>query len=326
MRCLAAIDIGTVSVRLAVAEIDEAPAAQAKLIEKHSRICDLGRGLERTGQLAPDSIERVASCVEDFLLVARGVGAELACCTLTSAARDAANSAELIDRLEALGLAPEIIDGEVEGSLTFCGVARDFASEHILVVDNGGGSTEFACGSARTGVDWVRSTPLGCRRITERFFASDPPAPTELMAARNFCTTELAEVRALAEEGTRPGRMVVCGGTATSLVAMSLEMSPYDPSRVHLSRLPRAEVARLEGALAATPLEGRKQLVGLQPHRAPVIVAGALAVRSIMDELGFSEISVSESDLLAGLVDVAVYTLAGTQSPIGWNPALSTLR
>ena len=320
-RRIAVIDVGTVSVRMAVAT---AEGSRLSDVERASRICDLGEGVSASGRILHAAIERTASCVRDYLVRARELGAEVAACTLTSAARDAGNAIELLSELSALGLVPQVIPGDVEGSLAFLGAARDFEGERILVADSGGGSTEVALGRLGQGklsLSFVRSVNVGCRRITERFLAlHDPPLPDELERAHAACAASFAEVAAGDVE-----RLVACGGTATSLVAMELALDPYDPARVHLHELGREQVAALEREMAMLTEAQRRVVTGLQPQRAPVILGGIVALGELMDAVGVESMTVTESDLLLGLAGVVGLVASGSPSPVGWEPALVRL-
>lgn len=334
---LACIDIGTVTARLAVADVE---AGRVTRMIKHSEICNLGEGVDATGRLRQEAMERVFACVRGYVEAAREAGALAACCTLTSAARDAENSRELGAALDSLGLDPLIIPGEVEGALTFLGVAQDFPGRRILVADNGGGSTELALGRlGRDGglsLDFVRSVDVGCRRVTEKHLGREPlPTPQDLAAAHEFAAAAFAPV--VAEGGLRaegspsaaddaPETLVVCGGTVTSLVAIDAELDPYDPARVHLASLTRERVGELEGLLASLTVEERAALPGLQAKRAPVMLGGAVAISELMRQTGFESLVASESDLLFGLALVAADALSGAESPVVWKPTMRSLR
>lgn len=352
MRRVACIDIGTVTARLAVADVEEGRVLR---LIKSSTICNLGQDVDRTRMLATDAMKRVFVCCHGYVESAVAAGAEGICCTMTSAARDAGNAAELEDALRSLGLEPEVIPGEVEGALTFLGVAQDFGGKKILVADNGGGSTELACGVLADGVldlQFVESTNVGCRRLTDKFLsAREIPEASDLAAAHEFAAglfspaVQRGGLRAAGADGatsampaagaapspspaSAPEALVVCGGTVTTLVALDLALNPYDSGRVHLARLSRQKVAGLEKKLAALTVGQRAELPGIQPKRAPVILGGAVAVGELMDQTGFDELIVSESDLLFGLSLTAVTALAGeegTASPVGWKPTMRPL-
>lgn len=328
MERVACIDIGTVTCRLAVAEVE---GDRVQRLAKSSTICNLGQDLTATGRICDEARDRVLACVDQYLATIVTSGAQAACCTLTSAARDASNSGELLSALEGRGLRPMVIPGEVEGSLTFLGVAQDFPGQRILVADNGGGSTELALGTlSKDGLDLeaVRSENVGCRRITERFLsAGDPPSPDDIAAARAFADGPFAT--AAAEERIaqrRPARLVVTGGTVTSLVAIEKRLQPYDPRQVHLANLSRAQVEGLVTKLASMTVAQRRELPGLQPKRASVILGGAVAIAELMAQTGFDELTVSESDLLFGLSLCAAAAMRGDQTPVGWKPLLAPVR
>ncbi len=336
MTRVACIDIGTVTARLAVADVEGGRVAR---LIKHSEICNLGEGVDATGRLRDDAIGRVFSCVRGYVALAVEAGAPAACCTLTSAARDAENSRDMTSALESLGLSPLVIPGRIEGSLTFLGVAQDFRGRRILVADNGGGSTELALGSlgedGALDLTYVRSVDVGCRRVTEKYLQAVPlPTPDDLAAAHAFVSEGFAPPT---EEGGRgaagseravtaaPEALGVCGGTVTSLVAMDAEMEPYDSARVHLASLAREKVEALEGRLAGLTVEQRAELPGLQAKRAPVILGGAVAISELMRQTSFSTLQASESDLLFGLALTAAASLDGTASPVGWRPEMHAL-
>lgn len=336
MTRVACIDIGTVTARLAVADVE---GGRVVRLIKHSEICNLGEGVDATGRLRDDAIGRVFSCVRGYVALAVEAGAPAACCTLTSAARDAENSSEMVSALESLGLSPLVIPGRIEGSLTFLGVAQDFRGRRILVADNGGGSTELALGSlgedGALDLSYVRSVDVGCRRVTEKYLQAAPlPTGDDLSAAHAFVAEGFAP--AIEEGGLwavgseravagAPEALVVCGGTVTSLVAMDAEMEPYDSARVHLTSLTREKVEALEGRLAGLTVEQRAELPGLQVKRAPVILGGAVAISELMRQTSFSTLQASESDLLFGLALTAAASLDGTASPVGWRPEMHAL-
>lgn len=337
MARLACIDIGTVTARLAVADVE---AGRVIRLAKHSEICNLGQDVDATGRLNEEAMARVISCVRGYVESAREAGAVAACCTLTSAARDAENSSVLGAELDALGLDPLIIPGQVEGMLTFLGVTRDFCNQNVLVADNGGGSTELACGRAdgngALDLRFVRSIDVGCRRVTEKFLSSEGPDDAASVArAHEFAATEFGpavregRLFAAGSEGApadAPDTLVVTGGTVTSLVAVQKELEPYDPAQVHLASLTREDLEALEERLAALTVAERAALPGLIAKRAPVILGGVVAVLELMRQTGFERLTVSESDLLFGLAVAAETTLRGVESPVGWGPTMRLLR
>ena len=321
------IDLGTVTCRLAVADVEDGHVVR---MAKQSNIVNLGEGVDESGMLCEAAMRRVLDCVRMYAIAASEARAQALVCTLTSAARDARNSDVLLGEFKKLGLVPEVIPGTLEGTLTFLGVAQDFVGERLLVADNGGGSTEFAVGrlgDVGLSLEWVHSYDVGCRRVTERFLErNDPPSCEDVDEAHAFAHGMFADaVREgrLLKDGERPERLVVCGGTSTSLVAMSLGLEPYDPSRVHLATISREEVLRLEAELARRSALARAEMTGLQAQRAPVILGGVVAVSEIMSTCGFDEMTVSESDLLFGLALTAAAAFEGSPSPVDWVPRLA---
>ena len=323
---VAAIDLGTVSSRLVLAQVEAGAIVESS---KHTEITDLGEGVDATGRFCEAAVERVLAACRMFVDEARAFGAACICTTCTSAARDAGNSDELMAALASLGISPQVIPGEIEGALTFLGVAQDFPSTPILVADNGGGSTELALGRLEgraLDLRWVRSVDVGCRRMTDRFFSDDGPAGEgALAAAHAFAHDGFAAALETMPRDLAPERLVVCGGTATSLVAMAARLEPYDPAFVHLHGLSLAEIEKLERELAALPVGERGKLVGLQEQRAPVILGGAVAVSELLSAAGFPSAQASESDLLFGLSIACDAAAEDTISPVIWKPVLSRL-
>ncbi len=339
MRRIACIDVGTVTARLAVADVE---GGRVVRLAKHSEICNLGEDVDKTGVLKQEAMERVFACARGYVESAREAKAEAICCTLTSAARDARNAPELGAALDSIGLEPVIIPGELEGALTFLGVAQDFRGRRILVADNGGGSTELALGSLGTdgGLElcFITSVDVGCRRVTEKYLSAGPlPSAEDLAAAHEFAASAFrgavekgglraAESASGGSGDTAPEELVVCGGTVTSLVAIDARLDPYDPARVHLATLSRDRVEELEALLASLTVEERAALPGLQEKRAPVMLGGAVAAAELMRQTGFGRLVVSESDLLFGLALAAAAELCDVESPVIWSPVLRPLR
>lgn len=300
----AAIDIGTVTARLLVADVTDGVVSE---VVRRQAITHLGEGWAGTGVLSGGGIARVATAVKAFAGEARDLGVERMVAVATSAARDASNADELIAALEATGVRPEIISGEREGSLTFLGATYGLRDQRVLVVDVGGGSTELVLGSApadgasgEASMDFVRSVDVGSRRVTELFLHSDPPTRQELDEAAAWVADELRGVFSAMRD--RPAEMVSVAGTATSIAAIDLALDPYDPERVHGYRVSGPSLLDVLEHLAALPLEKRCRVVGLEPERAGVIVGGALVLQSVMAYAGLSSTLVSEHDILYGMV------------------------
>lgn len=324
-RRIAAIDIGTVSTRLLRAELRD---GRPQPLFKCTQITDLGEGVDATGRFTEAAQRRVLEACRGFLHEAAGREVELVCTTLTSAARDAGNGADLLAGLAELGLRPQVIPGEVEARLTFFGVAHDFAGQRIAVADSGGGSTEFAIGAYAPGeplaLERVRSLDIGCRRVTERFFSSLPPAAGELEHACAWVRPQFEAFWDALDE--RPDRLVAVGGTVTSLVAMVHGLVTYDSHFVHLHELSLAEVEASIERLRCLDAAGAAALPGIQPKRAPVMLAGALVIREAMRAGGYESLTVSENSLLAGATATMGEVLDGRASAIGWTPELSPIR
>ena len=302
---VAAIDLGTVSSRLVLAQVEGGAIVDSS---KHTEITDLGEGVDTTGRFCEAAVERVLAACRMFVDEARAFGAACICTTCTSAARDASNAALLLDGLRDLGLEPQVIPGEVEARLTFFGVAHDFAGERIIVADSGGGSTELATGvyAPEHGVfalEGTRSLDIGCRRVTERFFHDDPPTPGQMDAARQWIREAMAPYfEGLADIGFAIDRVVAVAGTATSVVSIREAMETYDSSRVHKAVVTADELRTIEERLAAEPLEERKATVGLDPKRAGVIVAGFVILEEVLALAGAYAYTASESDILHGMI------------------------
>ena len=324
---LAAIDIGTVTARLALAQVEDGRVIR---MAKYTEIVNLGEGVDKTKRLLPGAIHRCVGCVSSYVDHAKKDGAEAVVCTLTSAARDAENAPDLGMGLASLGLEPMIIPGEIEGALTFLGVSHDFENHRILVADSGGGSTELVVGTLagqQLDINFVESVDLGCRRLTERFnLSADHPSAEDIDGAHQMAAQMMSEAIGRAQQQcAAPELLVGVGGTATSLVAIRDRLDPYDPSKVHLNHISLDEVSQIEGLLASKTLKEREDITGLQAKRAPVMLAGTILLAELMKNSGFKHLVVSESDLLFGLVITAAAVHQGKQSPVIWQPILRPL-
>lgn len=342
---LATIDIGTVTARLALAQVEDGRVIR---MAKYTEIVNLGEGVDKTKRLLPEAIHRCVGCVSSYVDHARKEGAEAVVCTLTSAARDAENAPDLGMGLASLGLEPMIIPGEIEGALTFLGVSHDFENHRILVADSGGGSTELVVGTLigqpaaqgagqqlggqqlggqQLDINFVESVDLGCRRLTERFnLSSDHPSAEDIEGAHKMADQMMSGAISRAQQQcAAPELLVGVGGTATSLIAIRDHLDPYDPSKVHLNHISLDEVLQIEGLLASKTLKEREDITGLQTKRAPVMLAGTILLAELMKNSGFKHLVVSESDLLFGLVVTAAAVHQGKQSPVIWQPILRPL-
>jgi exopolyphosphatase / guanosine-5'-triphosphate,3'-diphosphate pyrophosphatase len=301
---VAAIDIGTVTTRLLIADTD---GVEVREVARALTVTHLGEGLHATGHLSEEGIDRVVEAVRAFTrrIAAENAGTVVA--VATSAARDAANGRRFLDAVAALGVPVRIIPGAVEARLAFAGATYGLDDDDILVDDLGGGSTELVFGSAHdtpegreVHIDAARSIDVGSRRILDMFLHSDPPREPELHAASEWVAGQLRPFFDGLRE--RPRTLLTLAGTGTTLAAIRQRLAVYDPEKVHGSRLSGADVADLRVELAAMTLERRMGVVGMDPARAGVIVAGVLILETIMALAGVDSTTVSEHDILYGLV------------------------
>ncbi len=300
----AAIDIGTVTCRLLVAEVAD---GHLRELDRECAITDLGQDVDATGVLRKDAMERVDAQIASYRSIIDGYGQPgqpvEVLAMATSASRDARNADEFEALLARRGVDLQVIPGSTEAALSFAGATVDHQGQQVLVVDIGGGSTELIAGVGGGHPVRLHSFNIGCRRITERFIASDPPAAEELDAARAWFQPQFAAFfDGLLEDGFDIDRLIAVAGTATSVVSVDQAMDPYDSSRVHGACVSADTLDAVCARLAALPLAERKQVVGLQPGRAPVIVAGMAILRCIMDLARVDAFTVSESDILQGMI------------------------
>lgn len=294
MSAQAAIDIGTNSVRLLVTD----PSGNE--LERLMRMTRLGQGVDVTGELAPEAIARTVAVLAEYAERLRVHGATRLRAVATSAARDASNGADLFDAAQrVLGVRPELLSGEAEAHWSFYGATFGLAKADapFLVIDLGGGSTEFVLGTERPQA--AISLQMGCVRMSERHLRSDPPTAAELAACEADVSRELQRVREVIDLSSAR-TAIGLAGTVTALSAMELGLSRYDAKRTHHSRLSAASVALLGARLARASVAERRGLL-VEPARAEVIVGGALVLATTMSELGLNELLVSEHDILDGL-------------------------
>lgn len=301
----AAIDIGTVTTRLLIADVS---GSRVDELLRRTIVTHLGEGLHDTGVLSADPIGRVADAVAGFMRDIAEAGVEDVVAVATSAARDAANGLEFLDRLESVGARPRIISGVTEANLSFLGATSSVDDDDVLVADLGGGSTELVFGSAHdiendgrvVRISAARSIDVGSRRVLDMFLSSDPPTHDELAAASAWVADEIRPFFAALPE--RPRTLLTLAGTGTTLSAVRQQLAVYDPAKVHGSRLSGGDIADLREELAAMELADRRHVVGMDPDRADVIVAGALILETILALAGLDSTMVSEHDILYGLV------------------------
>ncbi|HEY3672526.1 MAG TPA: Ppx/GppA phosphatase family protein [Acidimicrobiia bacterium] len=304
MKRVAAVDIGTNSVRLLVADVDGASPRDAKVvpIDRRMRITRLGQGVDKTRALAPEAIERTVAVLREYRAALDEHGVTEVRATATSAARDSSNRDDFFAAAhDALGVTPELLSGEEEASLSFLGATADLdAPAPYLVVDIGGGSTEFVLGTdAPTG---LVSLEMGCVRVTEQYLESDPPAPEELSNAVAAVRDLVADVPRVIPGATEAATLVGLAGTVTTVAAVELGIAEYDPEKIHHFVLTREAAEDVFRTLATENAEQRAHNPGLEPGRVDVIVGGAAVLVGIFRTLGFGEMLVSEADILDGLV------------------------
>ena len=303
MTRVAAIDCGTNSIRLLVADV----AADGSLtdVAREMKVVRLGEGVDRTGELSPAALARTFTALGEYTDQLRALGAERVRMVATSATRDARNRTDFTAGVRTvLGVDPEVITGSQEAELSFIGATGDLRARPdlaapYLVVDIGGGSTEFILGGPG-GVIASRSVDIGCVRLTERHLKADPPDPSQLAAA-------LADVRAAIEEAGRSvdlaaaSTLVAVAGTATTVTALALGLADYDPERIHLAAISRGDVERIYDELSGMDARHRAALGPMHPGRVDVIVAGALVLREVVRAAGTGGMVASEHDILDGI-------------------------
>ncbi len=297
---VAVVDIGTNSTRLLIADVDEGRVRDE--LDRRTKVTRLGAGVDADGRLRDDAMQRVFDTLDGYREAMDSNGVERGVAVLTSAVRDAANGGEFAAIVrDRYGLDPHILSGDQEAQLTFLGATSERDpndAEPTLVVDIGGGSTELVIG-ARQQAGFHISTQAGVVRMTERHIHSDPPLASELDETAR-------DVRSVIEAGVPAGqrdavtRGIGVAGTATSLAAIAQHLDPYDPAKVHGYVLSADERDEIRERLAAMALDERCQVAGLDPDRAPTIVAGTVILAEVMSLFGLSEIEISEHDILRG--------------------------
>ena len=325
---VAAIDCGTNSLRLLVADVDP-EAGRLTDVDRRMEIVRLGQGVDSTGRLAPEALQRTLRALRGYARIIGDRSAAAVRMVATSATRDAANAADFVHGVSGvLGLEPEVLSGEEEAYLSFVGATAEFGGGSArpgggpyLVVDIGGGSTEFVLGDGRppagqaragrapadlitgvagpTGVSAV-SVDIGCVRLTERHLHSDPPRPAEISAAAADIDAAL-DVVAGALPVTAARALVGLAGSVTTVAGLALGLGAYDPARIHHARVSAAQVAAQTRRLLSQTREERAALGVMHPGRADVIGGGAMVLDQIMRRFGFSEVLASEHDILDGI-------------------------
>lgn len=296
---VAAIDCGTNSIRLLVTDVVDGAASE---LVREMRIVRLGQGVDATGRLAPEAIERTLEATREYADTIASLRADRVRFCATSAARDASNAEEFASAVESIvGVRPEILTGDEEARASFVGATRGLRATggETLVMDIGGGSTELVVGRDET-VEWSTSLNVGSVRMTERFLASDPPTAAEVEA----CGAFLRDAIGGAAEGLAPvSTLVGVAGTITTIAAHALELPAYDRDAVHAARLTIDVVRSACESLVSMTVEQRRALPFMHPGRADVIGGGALVLDAVLTSLPLvtSELIVSEHDILDGI-------------------------
>lgn len=301
MRRVAGIDCGTNSIRLLVADVDDGGGLHD--VVRRMEVVRLGEGVDDTGRLSEAALERTREALADYTDRIREHGAEAVRMVATSATRDAANAHEFSAMVASvLGTAPEVISGDEEARLSFIGSAATLPEPagQRLLVDIGGGSTEFVRGSGAEVVA-ATSVDVGCVRMTERHLRSDPPAAPEIEAAAADIRSIVDEALAVADPGRAAGELVAVAGTATTIAAIALDLPAYDADVIDGTELSYEQVAKVAERLIGVDHAARLAIPVMHPGRADVIVGGALVLRTIMERDGADAVLVSEHDILDGI-------------------------
>ncbi|MCL6297016.1 Ppx/GppA phosphatase family protein [Streptomyces kronopolitis] len=327
MKRVAAIDCGTNSIRLLVADCDPATGELTDL-DRRMQIVRLGQGVDRTGRLAPEALERTFAACREYAAVIKDLGAEQVRFVATSASRDAENRADFVRGVvDILGVEPEVITGDQEAEFSFQGATKELSGRTdlerpFLVVDIGGGSTEFVLGDGS--VRAARSVDIGCVRMTERHLVrdpaagrgapagsshaalTDPPAAEQTDAIRADVAVALDHAEQTVPLG-EAATLVGLAGSVTTVAAIALGLDHYDSAAIHHSRIPLAQVRETTARLLSSTHAERAAIPVMHPGRVDVIAAGALVLLSIMERVGAAEVVVSEHDILDGIA----WSLAG---------------
>ena len=300
---VAAVDCGTNSIRLLVADVG--PTGLRDVVRR-SEIVRLGQGVDRTGQLAPEAIERTRVALASYAEQIRDLGVQAVRMVATSATRDAGNREGFRQMvLATLGAEPEVISGDEEAGLSFAGAVSGLPGvlPPVLVADIGGGSTEVVLGSdsgPEAGVAAALSVDVGCVRLTERHLTDDPSTPDQVGAVEADIRAAIDRIREVVPvEQART--FVGLAGSVTTVAGLALELPAYDAAAIHGSRIPVGRVRSVTSGLLTMTRERRATLPVMHPGRVDVIGAGALVLRVLMDALEIDEVTVSEHDILDGI-------------------------
>lgn len=295
---VAAIDCGTNSIRLLIADVQ---GDNFREITRDMEIVRLGQGVDKTGEFHPDAIARTLAAVDKFAAEIARRGVEKIRFCATSATRDAKNRDLFIHGVkERLGVAPEVISGEEEAALSFAGAIKDLPDSlaPFLVVDIGGGSTEFVIG--HRSVEKAKSVNIGCVRMSERHFKNDPVTKEEIEAARKDIQIAISEAAAIVDIKSAKS-LIAVAGTATTVAAAALNLPEYDRYSIHLSRISAEATNKASNMFLEMTRDQRSELGYMHPGRVDVIGAGSLVLSEIVKAVGASEFIACESDILDGI-------------------------
>jgi exopolyphosphatase/guanosine-5'-triphosphate,3'-diphosphate pyrophosphatase len=302
-RRVAAVDCGTNSLRLLVADVDPR-RGELTDVSRRMEIVRLGQGVDQTGRLAPEALSRTAGVLREYADVIADTAARSVRMVATSATRDASNTAEFTHLVkEILGVAPEVLTGAGEAAVSFTGATAELAAEDggpFLVVDIGGGSTEFVLGDAGEPAAHTLSVDIGCVRMTERHLHGDPPPCDEVATAAADIDAALDAV-ADAVPVRQARTLIGLAGSVTTVAGIALGLPAYDPARIHHARVSAADVHEVAESLLAQTRAARAAIGVMHPGRVDVIGGGALILDRIMQRFGFREVLASEHDILDGI-------------------------
>ena len=299
MTVIASVDLGTNSTRVLVGR---STGTGLEVLDRRNTITRLGQDVGASGRLAPEAVARTLDCLRGYREILDRHRVERVRVAATSASRDAANRDEFFDAVEALiGTRPELLSGDEEGRLSFTGATAELdpAGGPFLVVDIGGGSTEFIVGTDR--VEGVMSVDIGCVRLTEKFLHHDPPQPEELSACISLTDAYLDDVVREIPAAAEARTLVGLAGTVTTVAAVEIGLETYDRDRIHHFHLTHEAAEDVFRTLATESRADRIHNPGLEEARADVIVGGCCVLVALFRRLGFDEIIVSEADILDGL-------------------------
>ncbi len=334
-RRVAAIDCGTNSLRLLIADVDPGRGELAD-VDRRMEIVRLGQGVDATGRLAPKALERTFRVLADYARAISAAGAGRVRMVATSATRDASNASEFVQGVtQILGVAPEVISGDEEAALSFTGATAELGQPDpadgglqppFLVVDIGGGSTELVLGRSATAGSATAGSPstaggsprlaaasmnIGCVRLTERHLHADPPQTAEIQAAADDIDAALAKVAASVPAASAR-TLVGLAGSVTTVTGIALDLPAYDPARIHHARISASLVHEVTVSLLGQTRQQRAAIGVMHPGRVDVIGAGALILDRIMNRFSFAEMVASEHDILDG---IAWSIVAGGRPP-----------